>query len=70
MLCQEVNLDLLWLTVTFPEEVAELTAMRFAAHSRTLGAINMLGRGAVIPGNLGRLKERADRSLMKLNMDK
>lgn len=52
------------------EEVAELTAVRFAAHSRILGAINMLWRRAAIPGNLGRLKERADRSLMKLNKDK
>lgn len=52
------------------EEVAELTAVRLAANSRILGAIDMLWRRAAIPGNLGRLKERADRSLMKLNKDK
>lgn len=28
--------------ISDPEEVAELTAMRFAANSRILGAINML----------------------------
>lgn len=50
--------------ISDPEEVAELTAMRFAANSRILGAINMLQRRAAILGNLGRLKERADRSLL------
>lgn len=65
---------MLWLTVTQvisdPEEVAELTGMRLAAHSRAVGAINTLGSRAAIPGNLDRLKERADRSLMKLSKDK
>lgn len=53
------------------EEVAELTAMSWhAAHSRTVGTTNVLGTRAAIPGNRGRLKERAARSLMKLNKEK
>lgn len=56
--------------VSDPEEVAELTVFRFAAHSKTVGAIKMLGSRPAIQGDLDRLKERADRSLMKLNKDK
>lgn len=56
--------------VSDPEEVAELTAIVFAAHSKMVGAINMLGRRAAIRGALERLKERADTSLMRLDQDK
>ena len=52
------------------EEVVELTVIRSAAHSKMVGAINMLGSRATVQGDLDRLKERADRSLMKLNKDK
>lgn len=58
------------ISVSDPEEVAELIVIRLAAHSKMVGAINMLGSRAAAPGDLDRLKVRADRSLMKINKDK
>lgn len=56
--------------VSDPEEVAELTVIMFAAHSKMVGAINTPGRRAVIPEALERLKERPDRTLMRVSQDK
>lgn len=56
--------------VSDPEEVTELTAIRFAAHSKMVGALNTLWSRAAVQGDLDRLKERADRCLMNLNKDK
>lgn len=56
--------------ISDPEEVAELIVMRFAAHSKMVRAVDKLGSRAAIQGDLVRLKERADKSLMKLNKDK
>jgi len=56
--------------VSDPEEVAELTVLRFAAHSETVGAISKLGSRVAVQGDRDRVKERADRSLMKLIKDR